>query len=177
MKSAPDKPPTWKLAEPKTYREYFPARDITHTNVVLAETWRDFPAGYVIGRIQQRHWPGKHPRSDAMTSYGEYCVRGVDPEWCFRQFMEYKGGVREARHAAIKAGARYDVTRTFGMLKCEPGLYEPGMVLQVTGGGPTHVSVTVHYRATPNSPDHCEWDREAFESCVDTFCLVPARPE
>ena len=137
------------------------------TPVLLAQPYRGFPAGTLLGRVQTRA-QGKFPQTAATFSESSGAVLGHDYAWLVRMFKEGPCGERQARLDRIRPEKQYTVTRMFGFLAHDPCVYERGDELTVQQGG-DNITTLVSKRGREGYS--VSWPREAFESCVDTFAL------
>ena len=137
------------------------------TPIVLAQPYRGFAAGTLLGRVQTRT-QGKLPPAAATFSESSGAVLGHDYPWLVRVFKEGPCGERQARLDRIRPERQYRVTRMFGFLAHDPCVYEEGDELTVQQVGDA-ISTLVSKKAIKRYS--VSWPRAALESCVDTFAL------
>jgi len=138
------------------------------TPVLLAQPYRGFAAGTLLGRVQTRT-QGKLPQASATFSESSGAVHGHDYPWLVRMFKEGPCGDRQARLNRIRPGRQYSVTRMFGFLAHDPCVYEEDDELTVQQGGDS--ITTLVSKKEGGKRYSVSWPRAAFESCVDTFAL------
>ena len=137
------------------------------TPVLLAQPYRGFAAGTLLGRVQTRT-QGKLPLASATFSESSGAVLGHDYSWLVRMFKEGPCGERQARLNRIRPQKQYRGSRMFGFLAHDPCVYEQGDELTVQQAGDS-ITTLVSKKGTKSYS--VSWPRAAFESCVDTFAL------